>query len=48
MVDISGNVINRIGIARGQDLYDDDHDFDEMNSEIEKMFMEENSDYDNL
>ena len=48
MIDISGNVINRIGIARGQDLYDADYDFDEMNSEIEKMFMEENSDYDNL
>ena len=47
MVDISENVINRIGIARGQDLYDD-YDFDEMNPQIEKMFMEENSDYDNL
>lgn len=29
---------NRIGIAKGQDLYDDDYDFDEMNPEIEKMF----------
>ena len=29
---------NRIGIARGQDLYDDEYDFDEMNSEIAKMF----------
>ena len=28
----------RIGIAKGQDLYDDDYDFDEMNPEIEKMF----------
>ena len=27
---------NRIGIAKGQDLYDDD--FDETNPEIEKMF----------
>lgn len=29
---------NRIGIARGQDLYDDEYDFDEMNPEIAKMF----------
>ena len=29
---------NRIGIAKGQNLYDDDYDFDEMNPEIEKMF----------
>ena len=29
---------NRIGIARGQNLYDDDYDFDEMNPEIERMF----------
>ena len=28
----------RIGIARGQNLYDDDYDFDEMNPEIAKMF----------
>lgn len=28
----------RIGIAKGQDLYDDDYDFDEMNPEIAKMF----------
>lgn len=29
----------RIGIAEGQDLYDDDdYDFDEMNPQIEKMF----------
>ena len=48
MVDISENVPNRIGIARGQNLCDADYDFDEMNPEIEKMFMEENSDYDNL
>lgn len=34
--DISGST--RIGIVRGQDLYDDDYDFDEMNAEIEKMF----------
>ena len=29
---------DRIGIAKGQDLYDDDYDFDEMNPEIAKMF----------
>lgn len=29
---------NRIGIAKGQKLYDDDYDFDEMNPEIENMF----------
>ena len=29
---------NRVGIAKGQDLYDDEYDFDEMNPEIEKMF----------
>lgn len=28
----------RIGIAKGQDLYDHNYDFDEMNPEIEKMF----------
>lgn len=28
----------RIGIAKGQHLYDDEYDFDEMNPEIEKMF----------
>lgn len=31
-------VANRIGIAKGQDLYDDEYDFDEMNPEIAKMF----------
>ena len=31
-------VSNRVGIARGQDLYDDEYDFDEMNAEIAKMF----------
>lgn len=31
-------VSKRIGIARGQDLYDDDYDFDEMNPEIAEMF----------
>ena len=31
-------VANRVGIARGQDLYDDEYDFDEMNLEIAKMF----------
>ena len=40
MADISRNVVNRIGIAKGQDLYND-YDFDEMNPEIGKMFMEE-------
>ena len=29
---------NRVGIARGQELYDDEYDFDEMNPEIAKMF----------
>lgn len=29
---------DRIGIAKGQDLYDDDYDIDEMNPEIAKMF----------
>ena len=29
---------NRIGIAGGKKLYDDDYDFDEMNPEIAKMF----------
>lgn len=28
----------RIGIAKGQNLYDDDYDFDEMNFEIANMF----------
>lgn len=33
------NVVSkRIGIAKGQKLYDDDYDFDEMNPEIEKLF----------
>ncbi len=31
-------VAGRIGIAKGQNLYDDDYDFDEMNPEIAKMF----------
>lgn len=30
----------RIGIAKGQNLYDDEYDFDEMNPEISKMFIE--------
>ena len=29
---------SRIGIAREQDLYDDEYDFDEINPEIAKMF----------
>lgn len=29
---------NRIGIAKGQDLYDHDYDFDEMNDKIAVMF----------
>lgn len=33
-----GTITKRVGIAKGQDLYDDDYDFDEMNPEIEKMF----------
>ena len=28
----------RIGIAKGQNLYDDEYDFDEMNPEIAKIF----------
>lgn len=31
-------ITKRIGIARGQNLYDDDYNFDEMNPEITKMF----------
>lgn len=31
-------ITKRIGIARGQNLYNDDYDFDEMNPEIAKMF----------
>ncbi|MCM1057761.1 MAG: hypothetical protein NC517_09155 [Firmicutes bacterium] len=31
-------VARRIGIAKGQKLYDDNYDFDEMNPEIAKMF----------
>ena len=31
-------ITKRIGIARGQNLYDDDYDFDELNPEIAKMF----------
>lgn len=29
---------SRIGIAKEQDLYDDEYDFDEINPEIAKMF----------
>jgi hypothetical protein len=32
------SISKRIGIAKGQDLYDDEYDFDEMNDEIAKMF----------
>ena len=31
-------VSKRIGIAKGEDLYEDDYDFDEMNPEIAKLF----------
>ena len=31
-------ISSRIGIAKGQKLYDDDCDFDEMNPEIERLF----------
>lgn len=31
-------ITKRIGVARGQNLYDDDYDFDEMNPEIAEMF----------
>lgn len=34
----SAMIPGRIGIAKGQKLYDDDYDFDEMNPELEKMF----------
>lgn len=34
----SAVISKRIGIAKGQYLYDDDYDFDEMNPEIEKFF----------
>ncbi|MDE5939630.1 MAG: hypothetical protein K2H37_11165 [Lachnospiraceae bacterium] len=34
----SATISKRIGIAKGQHLYDDDYDFDEMNSEIALMF----------
>ena len=30
--------LKRIGVAKGQKLYDDDYDFDEMNNDIAKMF----------
>ena len=30
--------VNRIGIVKGEDLYGEDYDFDEMNDEIAKMF----------
>lgn len=28
----------RIGLAKGQNLYEDDYDFDEMNPEIARLF----------
>lgn len=31
-------ITNRIGIAKGEKLYDDNYDFDEMNPEIAKLF----------
>lgn len=31
-------ITKRIGIAKGQNLYDDNYDFDEMNAKIAKMF----------
>lgn len=31
-------IAGQIGIAKGQNLYDDEYDFDEMNPEIAKMF----------
>lgn len=30
--------LKRIGVAKGEKLYDDDYDFDEMNDDIVKMF----------
>lgn len=32
------DITSRIGIAKGQDLYDDEYDFDKMNPKIAKMF----------
>lgn len=31
-------VSKRIGLAKGQNLYEDDYDFDEMNPEIARLF----------
>ena len=31
-------ITKRIGVARGQNLYDDDSDFDELKPELAKMF----------
>ncbi len=31
-------LLKRIGVAKGENLYDDDYDFDEMNDDIAKMF----------
>ena len=37
-IDESYSDLKRIGIAKGEKLYDDDYDFDEMNDDIAKMF----------
>ena len=36
--DKATDITSRIGIAKGQDLYDEEYDFDEMNPEIANMF----------
>ncbi len=38
MKDKNAVITRRIGIAKEQDLYDDEYDFDELNPEIAKMF----------
>ena len=38
MSDVDIAELLSVAFARGQNLYDDDYDFDEMNPEIAKMF----------
>lgn len=38
VIDDSYSDLKRIGVAKGEKLYDDDYDFDEMNEDISKMF----------
>lgn len=37
-IDDSNSDLKRIGVAKGEKLYEDDYDFDEMNDDIVKMF----------